>query len=425
MKSKGQENSRLPRGFVPEPFAYHEEVELEIEQLTNLGLGLGRIEGWVVMVPFALPGERVLARIFRNKKNYSEGDLLKILKASPDRVEPRCPLFTECGGCQYQHLDYERQLEWKREQVVEIFRRIGGVEAPPVAPTHPSPRTYHYRSKLTPHWDRPKRGEAPEEIGFLRFGRRSTIDVEQCLIATERINAALPEAREEVRQASRGRSRARGGTLFLREVEEGVVRETDRVVTERVGDRVFQFRAGDFFQNNPFILPSLVETVGCWAKTDTIDHLVDAYCGTGLFSICLGDRFREVVGIEISSSSIRWAINNAAINRLEHCRFQIGSAEAIFEEVPFAGVSATVIIDPPRKGCDPAFLQQLVRYRPRRVVYVSCDPSTQARDIAVCLEAGYGLLAVEPFDLFPQTRHIESVAVLEDQSLPGSTSPGS
>ena len=155
---------RVPKNFVPVPFEYHQIVELEIDDITNLGAGVGRIDGWVVMVPYALGGERVRARIFRNKKNYSEGDLVEVLRPSPERVEPKCSLYGICGGCQYQHLSYKAQLEWKRKQVCDLMQRIGGIDFE-VQPTHPSPKQYGYRSKLTPHYERPRGEDFP--IGFV------------------------------------------------------------------------------------------------------------------------------------------------------------------------------------------------------------------------------------------------------------------
>ena len=173
-----------PRNFVPEPFAYHEVVELEVDDITNLGAGVGRVDGWVVMVPFALGGERVRARIFRNRKNFSEGDLLEVVRPSPERAAPKCPLFGTCGGCQYQHLEYSAQLEWKRKQVRDLMKRIGGIDCEPL-PTRPSPMVYGYRSKLTPHYEKPRGEDFP--IGFVKAGRRSElVDVPRCPIAWRR-----------------------------------------------------------------------------------------------------------------------------------------------------------------------------------------------------------------------------------------------
>ena len=142
-----------PKGFLDQPYPYHHELVLEIENVTNLGYGIARDDGWVIQVAFTLPGERVRARIFRNHNNYSEADCLEVLSPSPDRVEPKCELFGICGGCQYQTVRYETQLSWKRKQVEESFARIGGIEVP-VEPVEPSPKTFGYRSKLTPHYER-------------------------------------------------------------------------------------------------------------------------------------------------------------------------------------------------------------------------------------------------------------------------------
>ncbi len=227
-----------PKNFVPTPFAYRQEIELEIDDITNLGSGVGRVDGWVVMVPYALGGERVRARVYRNHKNYSEADLLEVLRPSPERVEPLCPLFGTCGGCQYQHLSYAAQLEWKQRQVRELMRRIGSIDFP-VSPTHPSPKQYGYRSKLTPHYEKPRGGKMP--VGFVMQGRRSTIvDVPHCPIASDAINAALPAAREKIARANP----RRGGTLHLRDCDEGVCTDNNAIRTERIGSLSYQFCGG-------------------------------------------------------------------------------------------------------------------------------------------------------------------------------------
>ena len=410
-------NPTVPKNFKPEPFAYHEELELRVETLTNLGAGLGRVDGWVVMVPFALPGERVRVRIYRNHKQHSDADLLEVLEPSPERTDPRCPLFGTCGGCQYQHMSYEAQREWKRQQVVELLQRLAGIDFP-VNPTHGSPREYHYRSKLTPHWPKPFKpkpgSEAPKRelpIGFLHQGQRNRIvDVPACPIATEAINAAMPEERQRVRD--RSAKLRKGGTLLLRHTLEGVTTDNNESVSEKVGSTVFQFLAGDFFQNNPFILPELVDFVMERARVPDVRYLVDAYCGVGVFALCGARHFERVAGVEVNASAVKWANANASINGIANAEFLIGEAESIFASIDFPGDETAMIIDPPRAGCDEAFIRQLLELGPLRVVYVSCDPATQARDLKMLLAGGYQLEEVQPFDLFPQTRHIENVAVL-------------
>ena len=190
--------NREPKGFNPHPYAYHYELVLEISDITHLGLGMGRDNGWVIQVPFCWPGEKVRVRIFRNYANYSQADLVEVISHSPDRTIPCCELYGSCGGCQYQGASYEAQLKWKRQQVENSLIRLGGISVK-VNPVVPSPRPYGYRTKLTPHYQGGRKGK-DLTIGFLRQGsRRALVDVSQCPIATEKINEMLPIVREELR----------------------------------------------------------------------------------------------------------------------------------------------------------------------------------------------------------------------------------
>ena len=400
--------NREPKGFVPTPYPYHHELELEISDITNLGVGIGRDDGWVVQVPYCWPGEKVRARIFRNHANYSQADLVEVTKPSPDRIDPQCNLYGTCGGCQYQGVGYGAQLRWKREQVENSLVRLGGLSVP-VDPVIPSPQPFGYRSKLTPHFQGGRQGKELT-IGFLRQGsRKALVDVAQCPIATDAINQALPAAREELQKAPK---KKRGGTLLLREVIEGVVTDPKQLVSERVGELIFHFKAGEFFQNNPYILPQLVEHVVAQAKAEENDLLVDAYCGGGLFGLSAAAQFKKVIGIEISREGFEGARTNARINRIENAEFFLGDAGSIFEEIKGFTGSAALVIDPPRRGCDPDFLRQAIEFSPQRIVYVSCEPATQARDARIFVEAGYQPVLAQPFDLFPQTRHVENVLTL-------------
>lgn len=468
--------------FNDHPFPYRTEIELEIATLTNLGVGLGRValpetktgttgpvpnenreseiensSGWVVMVPFTLPGERVRARVYRNHRNYSEADLLEVLTPSPHRIDPRCPLFGTCGGCQYQHLTYDEQLKWKRRQVEELLKYMAGVEFA-VNPVIGSPREFGYRSKITPHFKvrhggsgftsaavgtarqepSPPRVEAP--IGFLRQGTRfDLVDVPECPIATPEINAALPGVRAKTRARLAAGEYKRDATLLLRHAQEGVITDYDAVIHEVVGvepdlragqdapspaanpsgGRVpprqplrLRFLARDFFQNNPFILPAFTGYVREQAAGTRAQFLVDAYCGSGLFALSCAPAFARVAGVEISETSVKFATENAAANGIANATFRAGDAAQIFAGLDFPPADSAVVIDPPRKGCDETFLNQLFAFGPRAVVYVSCDPATQMRDLKHFLAAGYRLTAVQPFDLFPQTRHLECVITL-------------
>jgi 23S rRNA (uracil1939-C5)-methyltransferase/tRNA (uracil-5-)-methyltransferase len=406
------------------PFAYHQEIELKVATLTNQGIGLGRVdlegEGggrkWVVMVAFALPGERVRVRVFRNHANYSEADLVAVLEASPHRVEPVCPVFGRCGGCQYQNFAYPEQLLWKRRQVAELLEHMAGLTFE-VSPVIGSPREFGYRSKITPHFGTPREGEELP-IGFLRQGTRfDIVDVPRCYIATDPINARLTAARAEIRREAAAGGFARGSTLLLRDARGVVTSRHEDPVTEEIpleAGRVLRltFLARDFFQNNPFILPAFAAYVRDQAKASGARFLVDAYCGSGLFALAAAPAFERVAGVEVSETSVAFARQNAAANQVANAAFLAGAAAAIFAQLDFPGPETVVVIDPPRKGCDQSFLQQLFAFGPRAVVYVSCDPATQMRDLKGFLAAGYLVTAVQPFDLFPQTRHLECVITL-------------
>jgi 23S rRNA (uracil1939-C5)-methyltransferase/tRNA (uracil-5-)-methyltransferase len=320
-------------------------------------------------------------------------------------VAPACPLYGACGGCQYQHLAYDDQLALKTDGVRRLFAGLAGDMAPCV----PCPAPYGYRSKLTPHFARP-RPDREAAIGFLRAGRRVTIDVAACPIATPAVNARLAELRADVR--ARWSTFRRGATLLVREASSGVTVDPRAVVTEQVGDLSLRFLAGDFFQNNPFLLPRLVDHVAREAAAGGARFLVDAYCGSGLLGLAAAPRFERVVGVEVSPSAVAWARENAGRNGRANCEFIAADASAVFAAIPFAGADTAVIVDPPRKGCGDAFLAQLAAFAPRTIVYVSCNPETQARDITALAAAGYACLRVQPFDMFPQTRHVEAVATL-------------
>jgi tRNA/tmRNA/rRNA uracil-C5-methylase (TrmA/RlmC/RlmD family) len=398
---------------------------------------------WVMMVPFALPGERVKARVFRNHKNFSEADLVEVLTASPDRVAPLCGLFGRCGGCQYQNFAYGQQLAWKRRQVEELLKHMADVEFA-VAPTIGSPQQYGYRSKITPHFAPPRSAKSSEfkvqssrsiekdtggletenrepstgnvhfPIGFLRQGKRfDLLDVPQCPIATEAINQRLPAVRAEIQAKAAAGDYTRGATVLLRDAGGEVTTNYDQVITEDVAGLKLRFLARDFFQNNPFILPAFTSYVREQAAKSGARYLVDAYCGSGLFALSAAASFERVAGIEISESSVKFARENASANNLANATFQAGDAGAIFAGLTFPAIDTVVVIDPPRKGCDESFLQQLFTFKPRAVVYVSCDPATQMRDLKLFLASGYGITAVQPFDLFPQTRHLECVVTLK------------
>jgi len=415
--------ARKVKAFNAYPFQYHEELIVEIESLSNLGDGVVKVpvapreneetqseRSWVIFVPLALPQERVRIQIWRNDKNCSHANLMEIIEPSPHRVEPRCQYFGACGGCQYQHLSYEAQLDWKRKQVADLLDHIARVTHKVNAPIA-SPKAWNYRSKITPHIQKSKNGKV-REIGFLRKGTRNAlVDVDRCAIAMNQINEVLPH----VRQSSQRRSGAtkNGTSLLLRANEERVYDNPREIMSEQVGETTFSFLAGDFFQNNPFILPAFVDYASKQAMAGS-DFLIDAYCGSGLFGLSLAKHFQEVSMVEVSETGADWARYNAKANSIENAKIHTASAEHIFSQMSYPAKETTVLIDPPRKGCNDGFLSQLFDFGPARVVYISCDPATQARDLKLFVEANYEIIDVQPVDLFPQTRHLECIVTLTE-----------
>ncbi|SPO24291.1 related to TRM2 - tRNA(m5U54)methyltransferase [Ustilago trichophora] len=460
------------------------EYQNKFERGTRLTLAIDRLDAhgdglaiaperdWVIAVPHTLPREKVTVEITSNERLYSKAKLVEVIEKSEARQDSlvKCKYFGDCGGCQYQMIDYEQQLEIKRGVVERAFARFSGLNpelVPAVLPTIASPNQYNYRTKLTPHFELPyelRRGrrtgirnnagqnaqEKPQysvPIGFDCIGTKKVMDIEECPIATKTINRALPAAKQKVRDTIE--SFKNGATILLRdslrtyesfaedllvtqspsgngevekEIDTEAVTDHKAAVKERVLTTKFESPAGTFFQNNRSILPSLLDYVrdaitSTSSSTDSSQdkYLVDAYCGSGLFSLCLSSLFREVSGVEISSESIKYATKNAELNGITNAKFLAGNAEDIFAKIQYPAQQTTVIIDPPRRGCDEEFIRQLVKLAPKHIVYVSCNVHTQARDVGqlITRDARYKIKSVRGADLFPQTHHVEGVAVLE------------
>ncbi|KAF4566526.1 tRNA(m5U54)methyltransferase [Pleurotus pulmonarius] len=438
------------------PLQFHDEVELEIVGISSGGDGLALAPAphppWVVVVPFSLPGEKVRARVYRSGLMHSLADLLEVIRPNAElRDESRveCKYFGSCAGCQYQMVSYETQLGLKRDVVVKAFKNFSDLpqsSLPEIGSTIGSPLQYGYRTKITPHFEAPRQNQRkpldvadakPEwlKIGFNKVGTRTTMDIEDCPIATKTIRDALTPMREGI--ISKIHTYKRGVSLLLRDsldmsdvgasLDKHVcVTDQKATVREQVGEMRFEYQAGSFFQNNNSVLEPLTTYVkdAIFAQTTAKPtHLVDAYCGAGLFSIMLSPHFDVVTGIELSADSIRFATRNAELNGIPEgkCTFRAGDAADIFATVKsFPAEETVLIIDPPRKGCDENFIRQLVEFKCSTVVYVSCNVHTQARDVGMILkkmeEDGdgktYVLESLRGFDLFPQTAHVESVAIL-------------
>ncbi|KAI8634522.1 uracil-5--methyltransferase [Xylariaceae sp. FL1651] len=461
---------------LPEPGT---EIEVKVMELSSTGDALAIREGSkrIYVLPFAVPGDIVQAKVYRHlhEEQYTVVDFVSIAEPSPSRDDSRifCKYFARCSGCQFQMLDYGEQLRLKRKIVEKAFRNFS--ELPPelipaIQDTIGSPLQYGYRTKLTPHFDGPSGWhkktscftERPN-IGFMAKGKRTTMDIEDCPIGTDAVRMGMKSERE--RMAVEFDKYKRGATILLREStrripkngstsalasaeipsdnvsietnsyvdEKTCVTDNNGISTEYVGDYVFHNPAGSFFQNNNSILPVFTDYIRQHilptSPSVPIKYLIDAYSGSGLFTITLSSLFQGSTGIDIADKSIEFARKNAAANNLpdSQANFIAADARELFKNVQYDANETVVVLDPPRKGCDSDFLGQLLRFGPRRVVYVSCNVHTQARDVGMLVrgETGsvqnsqpsekgihYEIESIRGFDFFPQTGHVEGVAVL-------------
>ncbi|KAK0228818.1 S-adenosyl-L-methionine-dependent methyltransferase [Armillaria fumosa] len=443
------------------PFEKFEELEVKVVHMCSNATSLAlapesKGRPWVLVIPFCFPGETVRVKVHRHERLHSLCDLLEVVEPNleiRDESLVKCKYFRTCGGCQSQMVSYENQLKFKRNVVLNAYKKYSKLpdsEVPKILPTIGSPLQYGYRTKITPHFQLKSNGTPgdPFCIGFNDASRPRVVDIEECPIATPVLNETLPIARKKIHDTLS--TFKKGSTLLLRESlntdvplplsssltpdeladamnTKICITNNNASVRERVDNTFFEFNGGSFFQNNNSILPTFTQYIreaifppGIISKPT---HLIDTYCGAGLFALTLAPYFDVVSGIELSADSIMYAKRNARLNNIPStkCSFRKGDAANIFDVVKeFPPEHTAVVIDPPRKGTDMNFINQLVGFLPQTVVYVSCNVHTQARDIGLLLRAveldsrgkKYVLESLRGFDLFPQTSHVESVAVL-------------
>lgn len=371
---------------------------LTIDSIAYGGAGVGRIRDFVVFVPFTAPGEEVEVEFVEVKKNFARARIIEVLKPSPDRIEPRCRFYRDCGGCQYQHLAYEAQLRLKQRQITELIQRLGGFENPPVQPILACPSPYAYRNRIMvrSQWDKFARRLV---VGFIRHDNRLVVDVDHCPIAEPVLNEQLLAVRAE--------PPPKGGIK----------------VTLRVPPSDWEVPPDSFFQNNFHLLPRLVETVRQRVQDSGARFLIDAYCGVGFFALECASAVEQFTGVEIDKTAIKAARRNLETRKATNGDFIAGPAE---EWIPallqrFPADQTVVITDPPRVGCAPPFIEALRKSQPHQVIYVSCHPATLARDLkALCADGLYRLESLTPLDMFPQTQHVECVADLRSSTLSAS-----
>ena len=447
------------------PVEKGQTYEIPIFSLGTSGEGVGRYDDFTVFVPNALPGETVRAVIDDVKKSYARGHVVKIVKASKDRVTPPCPIYDQCGGCQLMHLDYMAQLRAKRQQVIDAITRIGKQRDVDVLPTLGAATPWNYRNKMQFPVGREK---GKTVIGCFAQGSHAIIDTTDCRIQAQGNNAIVNAVRDVVEKLNisvynedrhtgvlrhvMGRVGLDGDMVVLVTATEKLPHERELVkllrarlphvvsiqqniqtyhnnvilgretkllwgrptIKDRIGRLQFHISPRSFFQVNTAQAEVLYSKALEFANLTGEETVIDAYCGTGTITLFLAQKAREVYGIEIVKPAIQDARKNARDNNVKNATFLVGDATDVMPRLYHQGIRAdVVVVDPPRAGCTPVVLQTFSHMHPARIVYVSCNPASLARDLAILDELGYQAEKIQPVDMFSMTAHVESVALLK------------
>jgi 23S rRNA (uracil1939-C5)-methyltransferase len=442
-------------------------LSLTIDDLAFGGDGVGRADGYVVFVRGGIPGDRLRVRLTEARARFGRGAIEAVDVPSPDRVAPPCPYFGRCGGCRLQHMAYPAQLAFKAKQVADCLGRLGGVGGFELRPILAAPEIYGYRNKM--EFTVAETADGPV-IGLHEADRYDAVlDIERCLLQPDALNALLCETRRDVRErrlsiydqtsgegllrflmlragrrtgetmanivtsapeietlaplAQRLRTRLGSTVSVVVNVnpkkasvavgtEEHLLAGRDHI-NESLGGLTFQISANSFFQTNTEQAERLFGIVEIACELQGHETVIDLYSGTGAISLLLARRCRRVYGIEVAATAVEDAVRNARANGIENCTFLAGEVRHHLPELIRQGVTAEVVVaDPPRAGFHPKALGALVALAPARIVYVSCNPGTLARDVGDLARAGYRLEWVQPVDMFPHTPHIEAIARL-------------
>lgn len=448
------------------PVKKNDRLTVHIEDLTHDGAGVAKVDGYPLFIQGGLPEETAEVHVLKTLKNYGFAKIIDITEPSPDRVEAPCPIFHQCGGCQLQHLSYEGQLKWKQNMVENVMKRIGKLDVL-VHPVKGMTEPWHYRNKAQIPFG--LEGEVPV-AGFYKTKSHAIVDTNRCLIQTAEADAILEGLKPKlwalgltlydektkqgllrhvvVRKArttdevmvvlvTKKRKLAQKEAIIetirtlvpnVRSIMQNVNgqdtnvifgNETlplwgDEVIEDYIGDVRFEISARSFYQVNPIQTEVLYEQALAYADLTGNETVIDAYCGIGTISLFLAKQAKSVMGVEIVPQAIEDAKRNAALNGFTNTYFEAGPAEEVIPRWYKEGKTADVLmVDPPRKGCDEALLTTILEQKPKKVVYVSCNPATLARDLRILEDGGYKTKEVQPVDMFPHTAHCEAVAWLE------------
>jgi len=400
-------------------------LEVEIERILPGGVGLAHAEGRTLFVSLAAPGDIVRVVIDRVSGKVAFASIREIVKAGPERVEPPCPYFGRCGGCDFQQLSYEAQLPAKVEIIRDCLRRLGGIAEPPEISMMPSPDPWHYRARAEWQIDL-----ANQTLGYFERGSRTVCDVAECGVLVPALQQQLEELRAQLQSntltgAVRDIQAAAGDegvslALTLRSLEAVPAHKQEtREVTRTIAGERYHFNAEAFFQTNLPLLPALLESaIGDAAG----DAAIDLYCGVGLFTLPLARRFRRLIGVEANGRATAFARRNveyagsqpgpygSSLANVRIITARVG--DWLTENSRSLGPVDFLLLDPPRTGAENRDIAGILALRPRRISYVSCDPATLARDLKKLIAGGYSLDSIAAFDMFPQTHHVETVARL-------------
>ena len=356
---------------------------VKIESLNHQGLGITRVNNKVTFVEQALPGETVDIKVTEEKKKYNLAKIQTIIEKNPNRIDPICPYFNECGGCDFCHVDYETELKFKKEKVENILKRYANINVN--VNIVPSDKIYNYRNKITLH-------ENTGIIGLVKKNSNEIIQIKECKLVNEKINELLKN------KPKKGIIRTNGKEIISSENENIII---------NVDKYKFKVNLNSFFQINPYTYTKMFNYIKRLVNENEI--LLDLYCGVGVFSVLLSDNCKKAYGIEINENSYSNALENKRINNLNNVNFMLGKVEdnlpKIKEKVD------TIIVDPPRSGLSKTTINQILNIKPKKIIYISCNPMTLARDLKI-MNFNYKIEIIKGFDMFPRTNHVECVCVL-------------
>lgn len=387
-------------------------LEVEITNLDHFGLGIVKKEK-PIFIDNALVGEIVEIEITKDNKKYSEGRVIKYIKKSPLRVESNCPFYDKCGGCDLLHLSYQEQLKYKEIKVKEIIKKFSGLECvKEIVPTI----QYNYRNKVTLH--------VKQKLGYYQKKSYDIINIDNCLIADERINDLIKKLNNidlntitkiTIRVSSKESMLViEGGKLDITSFKEvdtiivdNQVLKGRGYIIEEINNLKFVISPDSFFQVNRLGMINIYNQVLKYVDNDT--KVLDLYCGTGTIGIYLADKVNQVLGIEINKSAINDALMNKKINNLDNIDFKLGDVEDVLNNNSFK--ADCIVVDPPRAGLGNMVIKNIFKIQPQKLIYVSCDPVTLARDLNI-LKDKYNVVEITPFDMFSNTYHVECVCAL-------------